>query len=94
MTEYNYLISNNPVPATIFDISTFLYHNAKNMLKNNSGPYLFFPKFCSYEEAKLLSILSDCEDYLDIPRLSVKVTCLIETLPAIFQTECNFSVKR
>ena len=88
MTEHNLKFNNNPVPATIFDISTFLFHNADYLLKNNRGPYLYIPKLESFEDALLINnIIYDCEKVLSLPKGSVKVTCLIETFPAIFQTE-------
>jgi len=88
MTEENLKFNNKSVPATIFDISTFLFNNAEYLLKNNMGPYLYIPKLESYEDALLINnIINDCENELSLPKGSVKVTCLIETFPAIFQTE-------
>ena len=88
MIEENLKFDNIPVPATIFDISTFLFRNAEYLLKQNKGPYLYIPKLESYEDAILINnIIYDCEKELSLPKGSVKVTCLIETYPAIFQTE-------
>ena len=44
MLEENVLVNDKPVPATIFDMATFMYHNAKYMIENNKGPYLYIPK--------------------------------------------------
>ena len=87
MKEENLSFDNKPISATIFDISTFLFNNANILLENNKSPNLYIPKLESYEDALFISkIISDCEKELAIPKGCVKVTCLIETYPAIFQT--------
>ena len=88
MLEENVLVNDKPVPATIFDMATFMYHNAKYMIENNKGPYLYIPKLESYEDAKFINgLLNQTQTELSIPIGTTKVTCLIETYPAIFQTE-------
>ena len=88
MLEENVLINNKPVPATIFDIATFMYHNAKYLIENKKGPYLYIPKLESYEDAKFINkLLNHVQTNLEIPIGTTKVTCLIETYPAIYQTE-------
>ena len=88
MLEEHVIVNNRPVPATFFDIGTFLYHNAKYLHKNSLGPYLYMPKLESYEEAQLVNqLIVDSQKMLSLPNGTVKVTCLIETLPSIFQTE-------
>ena len=86
MKEENLSFDNKPISATIFDISTFLFNNANILLKNNKSPNLYIPKLESYEDALFISkIISDCEKELELPKGCVKVTCLIETYPAILQ---------
>lgn len=88
MFEENVLVNDKPVPATIFDIATHMYHNAKFLSKKGRGPYLYIPKLELYEEANLINdILIQSQVKLGIPVGTAKVTCLIETFPAIFQTE-------
>ena len=88
MMEENVIINNKPIPATFFDMATFMYHNAQYLLDNNKGPYLYIPKLELYEEAELINnLLVDIQNGLNIPIGSTKVTCLIETYPAIYQTE-------
>ena len=66
----------------------YLYHNHKALEAFGSGPYFYIPKLQSYHEAKLWNdIISFCEDELKLKRGTVRVTCLIETLPAVFQME-------
>ena len=74
--------------GAIVDFAMYLYHN-HNILKDyGTGPYFYIPKLQSYHEAKLWNdIISFCEDELRLERGTVRVTLLIETLPAVFQME-------
>ncbi len=77
-----------PENGTIYDICTFLEQNGKQLYEEGRGPYLYIPKLETYEEAKFINtLLNECEDHLGLPENSVKVTVLIETFPAIFQTD-------
>ena len=88
MQEEHVLIDNTPVPATLFDLVTFLFHNGKYLEKEGRGPFLYIPKLESYEEACYINdLLKDTQEILGLPNGTAKVTCLIETYPAIFQTE-------
>ena len=83
-------ISCNGVPlyGALVDFVMYLYHNHKALEAFGSGPYFYIPKLQSYHEAKLWNnIISFCEDELKLNRGTVRVTCLIETLPAVFQME-------
>jgi malate synthase len=74
------------VPGCLFDAGLFLFHNAHALIERGSGPYLYLPKLQSAEEAKLWNdVLAAAESALGIGRGTVKVTVLIETLPAAFQ---------
>jgi malate synthase len=74
--------------GAIVDFAMYLYHN-HNILKDyGTGPYFYIPKLQSYHEAKLWNdIISFCEDELRLEKGTVRVTLLIETLPAVFQME-------
>ena len=90
MFEDNVLDNNfQPIPATIFDIGTHLYHNAKYMTSRDSfmrGPYLYVPKMESYEDALFINkVITEAEHMLNLTDSPTKVTALVETYPAIFQ---------
>jgi malate synthase len=90
MFEDNVLDKNHrPISATIFDIGTHLYHNAKHMASRGSvvpGPYLYVPKLESYEDALFINkVISEAEKMLNLPNSPTKVTALMETYPAMFQ---------
>mgnify|MGYP001054400425 FL=1 len=74
--------------GALVDFTMYLYHNHKTLNSFSSGPYFYIPKLQSYHEAKLWNdIISFCEDEIGLERGTVRVTCLIETLPAVFQMD-------
>ena len=63
-----------------------LFHNAKKLIENGSGPYFYLPKLEHYLECRLLNnVISFCEKRLGLEIGTVKVTVLIETINAVFQ---------
>jgi malate synthase len=88
LPEHHITLGGAPIPASFFDAALYLFHNARALLEKGSGPYLYLPKLESHHEAALWSdALALIEDQLKIERGSVKVTCLIETLPAAFEMD-------
>lgn len=76
-----------PIQATLFDIGTHLFNNGEFMSKNKLGPYMYIPKLENYEDAIYVNnVISQSEEMLGLEPNSTKVTVLIETFPAIFQT--------
>ena len=88
LNEKNVTINGNRVSGTFFDLGLSLFHNAKKLLKNGSGPYFYLPKLEHYLECRLLNdVISFCEKKLDLEIGTVKVTVLIETINAVFQMD-------
>ena len=86
--ERHVTVEGEEVAGAFFDAALYLHHNAKAALDAGSGPYFYLPKLESMEEAALWSdVLSLCEDRLGLDRGTIKVTVLIETLPAAFQMD-------
>jgi len=76
-----------PVSATVFDVGMQIFHNSHLLSANGLGPFIYMPKLETYEEALMVNnVINGVEDLMNLPRGTVKVTCLIETYPAIFQT--------
>ncbi|WP_242108674.1 malate synthase A [Luteimonas aquatica] len=70
----------------LFDVGLFAFHNAKALAQLDRGPYFYLPKLQSMEEAALWQdVLAYIETALGLPAGQMKVTVLIETLPAVFQ---------
>ena len=88
MEEHNYKVDGVPMSASLFDFGVYFFHNAAELLKQNLGPYFYLPKMESYLEARLWNeVFIFSEKRIQIPRGSIRATCLIETLPAAFQME-------
>jgi malate synthase len=82
------VVAGQPISGSLFDAGMFLFHNAAALLSKGSGPYLYLPKMEHHLEARLWEqVLSWCERELALPHGSIRVTVLIETLPAAFQME-------
>ena len=88
LDEKNITINNERISGTFFDLGLSLFHNAKKLIENGSGPYFYLPKLEHYLECRLLSdVISFCEKKLGFEIGSVKVTVLIETINAVFQMD-------
>lgn len=88
LPEKHMVFNNEPMSGSLFDFGLYLFHNAKELLKRNSGPYFYLPKMESYREAALWNeVFSFSEKKLGLPQNSIRATVLIETFPAAFQME-------
>lgn len=88
LKEKHVLIDSHPVPAALFDLGLFLYHNAKKLIARGTGPYFYIPKLENYQEARFWNdVFQYSENSLDLPHRSVKCSVLVETILAAFQME-------
>lgn len=88
LQEQHLSVDGEPVPACLFDIGLFLFHNAKELLSRGTGPYLYLPKLEHYLEARWWNhVLEAVENDLELPMGCIRTTMLIETLPAAFQMD-------
>ena len=88
LPEKNVEVDGEPISASLFDFGMYMYHNARYLLDNGSGPYFYLPKLESHEEARLWNdAFNLAQDELDIPRGSVRATVLIETILAAFEMD-------
>ena len=86
LDEKNIAINGERISGTFFDLGFSLFHNAKKLIENGSGPYFYLPKLEHYLECRLLNdVISFCEKKLNLEIGVVKVTVLIETINAVFQ---------
>ncbi|MCF7222826.1 malate synthase A [Lysobacter sp. TLK-CK17T] len=78
----------SPISASIFDAALFCFHNADVLAAKDRGPYLYLPKLQCMEEAQLWNdVLGHIEQALGLAEGRIKVTVLIETLPAVFEMD-------
>jgi len=88
MVEKNYLIDGAPVSAGLLDLVTVAYHTAKTFIKDGKTPKFYIPKTEHYLEARWWSdVFCELESMLSLKEGSLRVTLLIETLPAAFCME-------
>lgn len=88
MVEHNFLVDGEPIPASFFDFGLHMYHNGLKLLINERGPYFYLPKLQHYLEARLWNnIFNFTQDYLDIPRGTIKATVLVEHISLAFQMD-------
>ena len=74
--------------AALFDAGLFCFHNAHVLAGKARGPYFYLPKLQSMEEAALWEqVFAAIEIELGLPHGQIKVTVLIETLPAAFEMD-------
>jgi len=88
LPEKHVLIDGEPMSGSIFDFALYVFHNAKQLIENGTGPYFYLPKMESYKEAELWNdVINAAEDYLKLPRGTVKVTVLVEHILLTYQID-------
>jgi len=76
------------ISGALLDFGLYFFHNAKELITRNSGPYFYLPKLESHLEARLWNdVFVFAQDYLSIPQKTIKATVLIETILASFELD-------
>ena len=88
LDEKHLLVDGAPIAGGLFDLGLFAFHNASALAARDRGPYFYLPKLQAMEEAALWDeVLAFLEVRLGLPIGTMKVTVLIETLPAAFEMD-------
>ncbi|WP_299495511.1 malate synthase A [uncultured Shewanella sp.] len=88
MLEQHLTLNDEPIPAAFFDFCVYFHNNYLKLLEKGSAPYFYIPKLESHLEARLWAkIFSFVEERYCLRPGTIKCTCLIETLPAVFEME-------
>jgi malate synthase len=88
LTEKHVLIDGGPVSGSLFDFGLYFFHNARRLLSKGTGPYFYLPKLENHLEARLWNdVFNFAQDELALPRGTIKVTVLIETILAAFEMD-------
>jgi malate synthase len=88
LPERHLTVDGETVSGAFVDFALFAWHNAAVLHARDQGPYFYLPKLQSMEEAALWDdVLSHTEGALGLPHGCMKVTVLIETLPAVFEMD-------
>ena len=88
LPEKHIVVNGNAVPGAFVDFGLYLFHNAATLKENGTGPYFYLPKLESHLEARLWSdVFRYSEAAGVVARNEIKVTVLIETILAAFETD-------
>jgi malate synthase len=88
LVEKHVLIDGEPISGSLFDFGLYFFHNARKLIEKGTGPYFYLPKLESHLEARLWNdVFVFAQDYLKIPRGTIRATVLIETILAAFEMD-------
>jgi malate synthase len=88
LDEKHVLVDGENISASLFDLGLFAFHNSDVLAAKDRGPYFYLPKLQSMEEAQLWNdVLGHVEAELGLCNGQLRVTVLIETLPAAFEMD-------
>nr|PZN72988.1 MAG: malate synthase A [Bacillota bacterium] len=88
LPERHIVIDGEPASGSLVDFGLYFFHNARRLIEKGSGPYFYLPKLESHLEARLWNdVFCFAQDYLGIPRGTIKATVLIETILAAFEMD-------
>lgn len=88
LNEKHFLIDGAAISGSLLDFGLFFFHNAKTLINSGAGPYFYLPKLENHLEARLWNhVFNYSQDYLHIPRGTIKATVLIENILAAFEMD-------
>ena len=88
LVEKHLLLDGVAVPGALVDFGLYLWHNAAELKKRDSGPYFYLPKLESHVEARLWNdVFCFAEEQGVVGTHEIKATVLIETILAAFEID-------
>ena len=88
LEEKHFLIDGEPISASLFDFGLYFFHNARTLLRDGTGPYFYLPKMENHLEARLWNdVFLAAQTQMGIPKGTIRVTVLIETILAAFEMD-------
>jgi len=88
LDEKHILIDGRRASGSLTDFALYMTASAQRQLDKGKGPYFYLPKIESHVEARLWNdAFNIAQDFLGIPRGTIRATVLIETIPAAFEME-------
>lgn len=82
------IIDGRPISGSLLDFGLHFFHGAHRQLRAGNVPAFYLPKLESHLEARLWNnVFNFAQDYLGIPRGTIRATVLIETIPAAFEMD-------
>ncbi|KAJ2975013.1 hypothetical protein NUW58_g8479 [Xylaria curta] len=88
LEERHVTVDGEPISGSLFDFGLYFFHNAVEYQSKGYGPYFYLPKMESHLEARLWNdAFNLAQDYIGMPRGTIRGTVLIETILAAFEME-------
>ena len=88
MVEKHFTVDGEAISASLFDFGLYFFHNAHELVRIGTGPYFYLPKMESHLEARLWNdVFNLAQDYIAMPRGTIRGTVLVETIVAAFEME-------
>ena len=88
LDENHFTVDGEAISGSLFDFGLYFFHNASELVKTGTGPYFYLPKMESHLEARLWNdVFNLAQDYIAMPRGTIRATVLIETIVAAFEME-------
>jgi malate synthase len=88
LVERHLLVDGNQISGSLMDFGLYFFHNAKTLMAKGSGPYFYLPKMQSHLEARLWNdVFLFAQEYVGVPRGTIRATVLIETILAAFEMD-------
>ena len=88
LEEKHFTVDGEAISGSLFDFGLYFFHNAHELVKTGTGPYFYLPKMESHLEARLWNdVFNLAQDYIAMPRGTIRGTVLIETITAAFEME-------
>ncbi|MBY9074647.1 malate synthase A [Nocardioides sp. WL0053] len=88
LPEKHILVDGQQTSGGLVDFALYLVTSGQKQIDRGMGPYFYLPKMESHREARLWNdAFNLAQDFLGIPRGTIRATVLIETYPAAFEME-------
>jgi malate synthase len=88
LDEKHILIDGKRASGSLVDFALYMATSAQKQIDKGKGPYFYLPKMESHLEARLWNdAFNIAQDFLGIPRGTIRATVLIETIPAAFEMD-------
>jgi malate synthase len=88
LEEKHFTVDGEPISGSLFDFGLYFFHNARELISRGTGPYFYLPKMESHLEARLWNdVFNLAQDYVGLPRGTIRATVLIETITAAFEMD-------
>ena len=88
LPEKHIEVDGEPTSGSLVDFALYLATCGQLQIDRGQGPYYYLPKIESHLEARLWNdAFLLAQDFLGIPRGTIRATVLIETYPAAFEME-------